>query len=186
MEAVSGVILAGGKSSRMGRDKALLTWKGERLTDRMARIMDPACSELLVSTHLSAEHFGNLTVIRDRFEAIGPIAGLESGLFHAAHALVLFASVDSPNLSADLFRYLVEKHRDYDISLAAHLGVDEPMIGIYSRSLHPQLESFIRSGQTKPPAFIRQQRWQMIEIHPGLPFYEPDLFKNVNSPNDLI
>lgn len=182
---VTGVILAGGQSSRMGEDKALLRWKGLPLYRYLTAALEPVCREILISTHLPSESFGAIKVIPDRFDSIGPIAGIEAGLYHAAHPLVLFVSVDTPNLSSAFFKYLISKHGQYDISLAAHQGVNEPMIGVYNRQIYGTVLESIHNQLFKPPAIIKKTNWQEIDIHPDLNFYSDDLFKNLNSPTDL-
>lgn len=184
-QKISGVVLAGGNSSRMGTDKALIRWKGQRLVDYLLEALQPVCDEILISTHLSQEYFEKYPVIADRHGQIGPLGGLESGLFHARHPRLIFASVDTPCLSTALFRYLLGKHESFDISLAAHGGINEPLIGIYEKKILPLVTAQILSGKHKPPALIRQSHWQEVDIHPGLNFYHPDLFKNLNRQTDL-
>lgn len=185
-QSVSGIILAGGKSSRMGRDKALIQWKGRRLVDYLTEAMEPVCDEILISTHLDSSFFRGYRVIRDLYSDMGPLAGIESGLREAQNPMVIFASVDTPLLNSELFAFLLNQHGGFDISLAAHEGVNEPMIGVYSKQVHARLESFIRQGNHKPPDFIRSTRWQEVNVHPGHNFYHPQLFKNLNRPQDLI
>ena len=183
---ITGVILAGGQSSRMGVDKALVEWQGKRLVDYLLEQMHLVCDEILISTHLPQENFPNQKAIPDLFGACGPIAGIESGLRHASCSSVVFASVDSPLLTSELFQYLISSHGDFEISLAAHRGINEPMIGVYDKDVLPKLQAYILSGKSKPPEFIRSRRWQEIDIHSSLPFYHPDLFKNMNTPKDLV
>lgn len=183
--SVSGVILAGGKSSRMGQDKALIQWQGKRLVDYLIAAMEPVCQEILISTHLNPKYFPNYQVIRDEFTDIGPLAGIESGLRHASNPTVIFASVDTPLLSASLFAFLLNHHGQFDISLAAHKGVNEPMIGIYKKRIHPLVLTFIEEGKNKPPELIRSTHWQEIEVNSSHNFYHNQLFKNLNRPQDL-
>lgn len=169
----------------MGQDKALVLWKGRRLVDWVKLSISPVCKQILISSNSDPELFPDDRLIADRFQNIGPIAGIESGLYHASTPYCLIVSCDTPLLSTDMFEYLIAHHGNFDISLAAHDGVNEPMIGIYSRSVHSLLMQAIEDHQHKPPAIIRQTRWQEVNIHPGLNFYSPELFINMNRPEDL-
>ena len=169
----------------MGQDKALILWKGKKLVDWVKSAVSPLCEEVLISSNAAPELFPNETVIADRFRNIGPIAGIESGLFHVTTPYCLVVSCDTPSLTTSVFQHLLDHHGDFDISLAAHDGVNEPMIGVYSRSIYSILVKSINDENYKPPAIIRQTRWQEIDIHPDLNFYSPDLFRNMNRPEDL-
>ncbi len=182
---LTGIILAGGKSSRMGQDKARMIWKGKRLVDWVKLAMLPVCSKVLISSNADTKLFPDDRVISDRFQNIGPIAGIDSGLFHAQTPYCLIVSCDTPAVSTSLFTYMIDQHGGFDISLAAHDGVNEPMMGLYTRSIHSHIVRSIEKQNYKPPAIIRETRWQEINIHPGLNFYSPELFKNMNRPEDL-
>lgn len=182
---ITGIILAGGESSRMGQDKALVSWKGKSLVDWVKSAISPVCKEIIISSNSNPELFPNNKVVADRFNGIGPIAGIESGLFHANSPFCIIVSCDTPLVSTAMFEYLIAHHRDFDISLLAHDEVNEPMLGMYKTSVHSLVIESIKKGNFKPPAIIKQTKWQELNIHPGLDFFSSDLFKNMNSPDDL-
>jgi len=177
--------LAGGQSKRMGREKASLLWKGKRLVDYALETLSPLCNELFISSNNPKLVVNELEILPDRYRDIGPIAGIEAGLAKAANEICVVVSCDTPLLPTLMFQHMLEKHHDYDISLAAHDGVNEPMIGIYSKRVYPVIRKAIESGENKPPAIIRMNRWQEINIHPGLNFFSRNMFKNLNRPEDL-
>ncbi len=169
----------------MGKDKALVVWKGKRLIDWVKSAISPLCTRVLISSNSDPVNFPIDKLSADRFQNIGPIAGIESGLFHANTPYCLIVSCDTPLLSTSMFKYLIEQHENFDISLAAHDGVNEPMIGVYSKSAHPLILQSIENKNYKPPSIIRQSRWQEVNIHPGLNFFSPEMFRNMNRPEDL-
>ncbi len=184
-QKVSGVILAGGNSRRMGTNKALVKWRGKALFEWVFSAMSFVCDEIIISSNSDPGLFPGYWLVPDLHPGIGPIAGLESGLFHANNNLVLFASCDTPLLSSDLFKYMLDMHNDFDISLATHDGINEPMIGVYTKSVYKAFSDAINEGMHKPPHVIRSLNWQEINIHDALNFYSVDMFLNLNRPEDL-
>lgn len=184
-EKLTGIILAGGQSSRMGREKALVEWRGKALYQWVLSAMQPLCKEVLISSNSNPNQFRGLPTIPDRFKQIGPLAGIESGLFHSTTPFCLFASCDTPYLSTEFFSYLLTRHGDFDITLAAHKGINEPMIGIYSKRIHPLVVERITAGDYKPPSLIRQTNWQEIMLEEEPNIFHSKLFQNMNRPEDL-
>lgn len=182
---ITGIILAGGQSKRMGQEKASLLWKDKRLVDHAVETLSPLCQELLISSNNSDLIVRELEILPDRYKNIGPIAGIEAGLSKAANDICIIVSCDTPLLPTEMFQYMIEEHHDFDISLAAHEGINEPMIGIYSKRVYPVIREAIENGENKPPTIIRMNRWQEINIHKGLNFYSADMFRNLNRPEDL-
>jgi len=182
---ITGIVLAGGQSSRMGQEKASLLWKGKRLVDYAVETLSPLCKELFISSNNPDLIVNNLEILPDGYRGIGPIAGIEAGLSRASNEICIVVSCDTPLLPTKMFQYMLQEHQDFDISLAAHEGINEPMIGIYSKRVYPVIREAIGNGENKPPTIIRMNRWQEINIHPNLNFYSADMFRNLNRPEDL-
>lgn len=182
---VTGIILAGGESKRMGSHKALAIWRGRRLIEWVYDALKPLCTEILIVVNEGDFSFLDARVITDNFHDVGPAAGIESGLKASKTGTSLIVSCDTPVLSTDFFRYLLDNHGNAEISLSEHDGINEPLIGVYDRNVQVVFEKALQEGRVKPPEIIRTCRWQEIRINPGLDFYRGDLFLNLNTPNDL-
>ena len=182
---ITGIILAGGESRRMGTLKPLILFKGEPMINWIFAALDPICSEILIIANSGDFSALAATVYPDNYPGNGPAAGIEAGLDHCRTKLALISSCDTPNLSTDFFRFLHQNHHGFDISIAAHDGINEPLIGVYSRSVQPVFRDAILSGDPHPPRIIRQCKWHEVRIHSGLNFFRPDLFLNLNTPTDL-
>jgi len=182
---LSSVILAGGNSSRMGSHKANIIWRGKSLLEWVIEALIPVSDEILISGNPALLKHEKFRVIEDRYHGIGPMAGVEAALREAANDLVFVVACDTPGIRAGLVTYLKEHHGDHDISLASHQGIAEPMMGLYNRKLHRLYEDAIGSGVHKPWSVIRKVKWQQLDIHPGLDFFHPELFLNMNTPSDL-
>ncbi|MCX6225933.1 MAG: molybdenum cofactor guanylyltransferase [Bacteroidia bacterium] len=182
---ITGIILAGGESQRMGTLKPLINYKGKPLINWVFDALKPICSDIIIIAN-SGDFTGlAASVFPDNYPGNGPAAGIEAGLSHCQTHLALISSCDTPNLSTDFFAYLLQNHNGFDISIAAHDGINEPLIGVYSQLVQPIFTDAILSGDPHPPRIIRQCNWQEILINSSLNFCRPDLFLNLNTPFDL-
>lgn len=182
---VSGIILAGGESRRMGSPKALVLYRGKPLIGWIYDALAPLCTEILIIANTGDFSSFSASVYPDNYPGNGPAAGIESGLDHCRTDLALVSSCDTPGLTEGFFRHLLNNHDGYDISIAFHDGISEPLIGVYSRSVRTVFRDAILAGDPHPPRIIRQCKWHEVPITPGLNFYQPELFLNLNSPTDL-
>jgi molybdopterin-guanine dinucleotide biosynthesis protein A len=182
---ITGIILAGGKNTRMGQYKALVEWRGKSLINWVLDAISPLCSEIIVSSNDKVPVNPEVLIVPDRFTDIGPAAGIESGLYHSKTNLNIIVSCDTPMVNTDFFRYMIDNHGDFEISIPIHDGINEPMIGIYNKSVQAKFEEAILRGQARPPSIIRSCRFQEILVSNDLNFYNDNLFLNLNSPDDL-
>lgn len=182
---ITGIILAGGKNQRMGQNKALVLWRGKRMIDWVFQAINPLCADVIISSNEILEPPGKVLFVKDRYINIGPVAGIESGLHHSNSETNIIVSCDSPLVSTEFFTYLLDQHADFEISIPIHNGVNEPMIGIYERSVLPVFQAAIKRGLNKPPAIIKSCKYQEVEISDKLNFYRSNLFLNLNNPEDL-
>ena len=184
-ELVTGIILAGGESRRMGTLKPLVEYKGKPLISWVYDALSPICTEIMIIAN-SGDFSGFASVVYpDNYPGNGPAAGIEAGLSRCRTKLALFTSCDTPNLPTALFEYLLAKHKGFDISIVAHDETNEPLIGVYSGSVHAAYKEALLAGDPHPPRIMKKCRWQEIPVGPGQNFWHSDLFLNLNFPSDL-
>ncbi len=183
---ICAVIVAGGQSSRMGREKAMETIRGRRMIDRMAATLGSQVDSIVVNATGDTQRFLSLglPIIADLRSDIGtPLAGVHAALDHA-HAngfdAVLTAPSDAPFLPGDLVQRLADAGRS--AAIAASGGQPHYLTGLWSRALLPEME--LALAQPRTP---RLQDWcRMCEAAtvewPTAPF---DPFFNVNTPDEL-
>ncbi len=184
-ENITGIILAGGESRRMGTLKPVVPYKGKPLINWIFEAMRPLVGEMIIVANTGDYSSLEARVVPDNYPGNGPAAGIESGLFYCRTPLALVCSCDTPNLSTAFFQHLLKNHGNFDISIAEHEGMNEPLIGVYSARVHPLYREALLSGDPHPPRIMKKCRWQEVSVHCGLNFWTPDLFLNINAPSDL-
>jgi len=182
---LTGLVIAGGKGRRMGAEKGLVQFGGKPLIMYPVGLLKQLCSTVIISANSDAFDFLELPVITDKSQGGGPMIGIYSGLMAASAEYVLVLSCDMPFINTGLLQHLINSSDGANASVARHRGFTEPLCGIYRRDLTVTLESLIADGKFKLLAFLEEVNARYIEIDGSLPFYNPDLFLNVNTPGDL-
>jgi len=181
--AISGFILAGGKSSRMATDKALLRIKNEPFLKRMIRLIEPFCDSIAISGQ-NANYVGfNAEVIPDLYSGCGPIAGIHSSLNHTASDWNLMVSVDVPFLNEELIRNLISSAGEFDCVIPEHASGVEPLIGLYHKRILPVVEEMIKNGDYKLMYLLSKLNVRYLDCNSLIKMY-PRLFMNINRPED--
>lgn len=181
---VTGIVLAGGASRRMGRDKALLELDGRPLIAVVLERLTPVCAERLVVAN-DTQRYGRfgVPVIPDRFPGVGVLGGLHAGLQAAAHDLVLAVGCDMPFLNPHLLRAFVGWAEGVDVVVLRRDEQVETLHAVYRRTCLAAMEAAIRAGERRIISFFDQVRVRYATPEMVAPF-DPDLqsFRNVNTP----
>lgn len=155
MEKITGLILAGGRGSRMGSvDKGLQLFKAKPMVAHVLARFEPQVDEILINANRSIDEYTTFghRVIPDAIDGFaGPLAGLHIGMTHATHPLVATVPCDSPFLPLDLIARLTAAMRQSDADLAVAKTFDQPhpVFCLVKTSLAPHLHVFLESGQRK-------------------------------------
>jgi len=185
---LSGAILAGGASSRMGSNKALMKFQGEPLIARVAKALAscPAISEIQLITNTPAEYeFFYLPCFPDIQPDKGPLGGIYTALSHAKFLRVLVVACDMPFITSELLDYLCRESEDAEVCvLESEKGV-EPLCAVYAKSCLPVIEKKLRENQLKVSDFYPQVKTKIIRLDVSLPFYKQNLLANVNTPEEF-
>ena len=158
----SGAVLAGGRSTRMGRDKASLLVHGELLLLRQLRLLAEAgCSDRLVSSGTTAPGPAlvlvpdEVRIVADGSADAGPLAGLERVLNEAWHELVLVLAVDLPALDAGFLRTLLADARPGVGVVPSRDGQHEPLVAVYPRAAAAEALARLGRGEFALRPFVR-------------------------------
>jgi molybdenum cofactor guanylyltransferase len=184
---VTGIILAGGKSSRMGMDKGLLVLGGKTLVEIAIQNLSALCDIILISSNSTDYSKFGLEVVPDKFPDIGPMGGIYSSLLKSETELNLVLSVDLPFINAGLLKYLVEQSHDVEVAVPwSGQEFYEPLCACYNRSVVSLIEKSINQGNYKLPDLFKTIRLNPLIINEQLPFFNSNLFHNINTKSDLI
>lgn len=194
--AVAGLVLAGGRSTRMGGDdKALLTLAGRRLVDHVASRLSPQVGRLAISANGDPGRFGlpGVAVLPDTIPGgLGPLAGVLAGLEWAATlpgvtGLVTVAT-DTPFLPLDLVERLsAARSGEGSLVVAESGGRIHPVDALWPLAAAPDLRRFLEAGETyRAMRFIETSGYSSVSFGPvALPGGAVDPFFNVNTREDL-
>lgn len=180
---VCALILAGGRSRRMGRDKPLLSLGGRTLLERAVRFWRscPGIDGVLVAVG-AEDHFDALpdgaVPVRDLYPGCGPLAGLHAAFALTDAELVYVSAVDMPFLKESA---LLPEPKG-DAAVYTKNGLPEPLFGVYRRTVLPALEAALRAGRRKASALLDELDTEYIEMREEL----MPVLDNLNTPEDML
>lgn len=185
--SVSAAIMAGGKSRRMGRDKAWLdVGDGRPIVRRVIDVLSAVADEVFLVANDERYTTLGLRVVPDRFAAGGVLGGIATGVGAATHDRVLVAACDMPFLRPEVFRLLVERSDGYD-AVVPRIGDEyEALHALYTKTCLPPMERALGAGKMRVLSFFADVRLRVLEAD-ELRTVDPDLrsFTNVNTPEEL-
>ena len=188
MADIEGFILAGGASSRMGSDKALLRLRGEPFVGRVERALRRVAPRVrVVSSRHEGAAFG-LEVVPDRFEGRGAIGGLHAALAACEAGWAAVVSCDLPFVTGEMLSRLASL-RGPETDAVAPTQADgrrQPLCALYARdACLPVVERLIREGELRPRALLSEVRTRLVAFEELADLDGSRLFfSNVNTPED--
>lgn len=180
------LILAGGKSTRLGQDKVGLHWSGSIMLRRMMNLATPFCDQVFVSGRNPDQHKIDAPWIPDQYTGIGPIGGIISGLRTLGTPLLVLAC-DLPLLDSESLTLLLgenarrPKEKVMTTFLQKETGFIESLIAVYQPSALEWLEESAENGIYKLSRAIPPEKRHHIEYSAA----ESNTFFNINYPKDL-
>ena len=181
---VSGIVLAGGKGSRMGGvDKGLQPLRGKPMVAWAIARLKPQVEEIVINANQNLEIYAafGYRVVSDEIGGFaGPLAGLHAGLSAATHPLAATVPCDSPFLPADLVLRLKGSLGDGDLAVAKTGDQPHPVFVLLKTSLKRNLEAFLRGGGRKIDAWYASLKVVEVAFDD-----EADAFRNINTLDEL-
>lgn len=186
-QEVTGIILAGGASSRMRKDKGLCEFRGKALVVYAIEVLAPLCDTIIISSNNFTDYqkFG-YQVFVDEYKNVGPIGGIYSSLKQSTTKHNLIISCDTPFLSTQLLEYVLANSNNYDVVVPEHGdSLLEPLAAYYSNDIIEQLEISIKKKEYKLLNFLNKVVYKSVKVD-DIQGYTKELFRNLNTPGDLF
>lgn len=164
MDEIEIVVLAGGKSSRMGQDKGLMPLLGRSMIQYVINTAEEVgCPIRIVANDSSYIGFG-YPVVSDIFPEKGPLGGLYTALMTSQAKYVLLLSCDTPMITRALLTFLITNVADKEILVSSVQERLFPLLAIYRKDLAPEILPLISTNRLKMQSFIRSRNYQELDI----------------------
>ena len=182
----TGIILSGGKSSRMGSDKGLMILHGKPLIQYSIEVLKELCDEIIICANNPGYDMFGFPVIKDVYPDLGPIGGIYTGLLNSNSESNFVLSCDMPFINPQIIIHLLSKREKSLASIPIHgHNLIEPLCAAYSKTILPQLSKQIRNHDLKLMNLLKTIDVNWVNMYSGLEFYHPDLFFNINDQDSL-
>jgi len=194
---VTGIILSGGKSSRMDGNKSLLKIGELTIIERVRDLMKSLFNEVVLITNDRADYkFLNIPIFEDIFKHKGPLAGIHSGLTYSSSEKNFIISCDIPFITPEMIKYLVDFKTKKLITVAKADGHIQQLAGKYSKETIYEAEKILNDQLSAEAKGINQRKRNISTLKliervgteiisaESLPFYKKELFFNMNDVDD--
>jgi molybdopterin-guanine dinucleotide biosynthesis protein A len=180
---VTGIIMAGGKSSRMGFDKGLAEIQGKKMITWVIQALEPICNDLIIISNTDIYQNLGIAIYQDTYKEIGPLGGIYSGLSYTSTNDNLVVACDMPFVTSALFNHLLQIAPGYDIVMPVVQGQWQPLCAYYNKQIKENLEEL-----------IKQKTWKMQEVIGHFHYKEwiaeqtgfnASMFANINTRKEL-
>ena len=188
MHNITGMILSGGKSTRMGEDKAFIEIEGISIINRVQSLLRTLFNEIIIVTN-KRERFANLDAktYSDLLPERGALGGLYTGLFFSSYSYSFCVACDMPFLKQSVIEYLITKIPGYDVIVPRTIDGLQPLHAIYSKSCIRPIRKVMELGKHRITDFYPLVKVRMIE-EDEFSSLDPikESFINVNTPEELL
>lgn len=183
---VCGVILSGGKSSRMGTNKSLLPIGEKRSVEHVADTLREVTDDMIIiANEENTYDFLGIEQYKDRYTDKGPLGGLEAALYYKEADAFIVSACDMPFVHPDIYRYLYSQLKDHEAVVPIFQGQMHPLSSVYRKSVHQKVETQIKQDNLRVRSFFDQIDVHYIEAFPSISASVLHKhFFNMNHPNE--
>lgn len=184
MKNVTGIILAGGNSSRMGADKGLLDLNGKKIVEYIIEQLKPNVGELIIiANNKNYDGFG-FQVYQDLVEPCGPMGGIFTALEKSQTENNLIVSCDIPNITSEIIAFIIANTGTEEALVPIHNLYTEPLCAVYKKSAAVKFRHLLDTGNYKMKNALKTLNTRYIDVS-GHPSYSENIFSNINTPQEL-
>jgi molybdenum cofactor guanylyltransferase len=184
---MTGIILSGGRNTRMGTNKAFLEFNGERLIDRTFRLFKELFDEVIIVTNEPLSYlYLNAVIVSDVVKDKGALGGIYSGIFYASSEHSFVAACDMPFLNESFIGHMIGGIERYDIVVPETAYGMEPLHAIYSKNCLSPIKNLFSKDELKIIRFYKGLKVKVIPEN-TVEMFDPRkrMFINVNTKQDL-
>jgi molybdenum cofactor guanylyltransferase len=182
LSGLYGLVLSGGKSTRMGRDKGLIDYNGKPQREYLFELLSVYADTVFTSCNASQDLPKHLNPLVDQFDLHSPLNGILSALKKAPDKAWLVVAVDMPNVDVHVLKNLMSQRDTTKIATCffnRETSLPEPLLTIWEPSALQPLLTFVEGGKVSPRDFLSSHPVKMIHPEDG------SILLNINSPDDL-
>ncbi|MSU02743.1 molybdenum cofactor guanylyltransferase [Tissierella pigra] len=184
------IILAGGKSSRMGFDKQFIEVNQDRLMDIVINKLKKEFKEIIIVTNKPEGYYKNQYIVtKDIIEGKGPLSGIHAGLKLSSSRYAFVVACDMPHINLDYIRYMKEfiGNENIDGSVTKYGELVEPFNGFYSKGIIENIEKHLLNQRRSINSLLKELNIKYVEESKAREFSPNwDMFINLNTQEDLI
>lgn len=178
---VGAIILAGGKSSRMGIDKGLLLLNDKPMVAHVIGTLKQITDDIIIISNNAAYKVFGILVYEDLIKDAGPLAGIYTGLNHSKHGKNIVISCDVPFVSENLLHYLINFCTNYDVTIPVKNNKTHQVIGIYDKKCIPIFKNELDNNQRKIKVALEKINLNIVDANQ----FDEKEFINVNTPIEM-
>lgn len=182
---ITGIILAGGKSSRMGFDKGLAEISGKTSIEYVYDTLKKITDQIIVVANNDAYDFLRLPVYEDILKGYGPLGGIYTGLTVSDTEKNLIVACDMPFVTEELLQHIIEEAGNYEIAVPVAEEEIHPLCACYTKYITVYLQNLIINQILKMKKVIQFFNFKKIPIDDTLNFYSLELLMNINTVKEL-
>jgi len=181
MQDIGVIILAGGKSSRMGEDKGLMVLFGKPMIEYILDIADQISTDIVIVANNEEYNRYDYPTFPDIYPEKGPLGGLHAGLTKSKHEINIVLSCDVPYVKPELLQFLLTESTNHDITIPLFEDRTHQLIGVYKKTCLPTFEKSIMMDELKISSIFSQLEVNVVDCNE----FDKINFKNLNSKRDI-
>ena len=181
---ITGIVLAGGKNSRMGSDKGLLMLDGRRFIDQILASLIPLVDEvIIISNSNNYDHLG-FKVFSDIVTDCGPMGGIYTGLVNSSTVKNIILSCDIPFITSPVLSHIIGESENCEIAIPEHGGKLEPLCAVYTKNCAEKLRTLLDNKEWKMQEAIKNFVTKKVRFSQSTEIEKS--FLNINTPFEFI
>jgi molybdenum cofactor guanylyltransferase len=185
---ITGIILAGGQSKRMGYNKALVKLKGRPLIEYSLNALRGVTGNIVLSVGSEMFQYKNLPSVTDIIPGCGPVGAIWSALRYSTTVMNLVISCDMPFVPVPLLKMLIKEAEEYGAPVTLPVdnkGCLQPLCAVYNKSILPLFNEAVIQKKFKLKDLISEAGMRQIKTDQSHDLFSPGIFFNMNTPDDL-